>query len=45
MRRCDIQGIKQVCFRCGHIWTPRQEKIRVCPKCKSPYFDVPKRKK
>ena len=27
--------------RCGHEWLPREqgEKPRVCPKCKSPYWD------
>jgi len=31
--------------RCGHEWLPRQteEKPRVCPKCKSPNWDRPKR--
>jgi hypothetical protein len=30
--------------RCGHEWLPRRkgEKPRVCPKCKSPRWDVPK---
>ena len=38
--------INQVeCKRCGHQWTPRRPVIRVCPKCHSPYFDVPKRNK
>jgi len=27
------------CCRCGHNWQPRQTEIRVCPKCKSPYWD------
>jgi hypothetical protein len=30
--------------RCGHEWLPRSgEKPRVCPKCKSPYWDRPKK--
>lgn len=40
------------CLRCNHRWTPRpnakrktkgkenQINIRICPKCKSPYWDV-----
>ncbi|MFH1328170.1 MAG: hypothetical protein ABIH76_04925 [Candidatus Bathyarchaeota archaeon] len=29
------------CGRCDHIWTPRgDEKPKVCPKCKSPYWDA-----
>lgn len=31
------------CIRCGHTWPPRTEKLpRVCPKCKSPYWDRPR---
>ncbi len=33
------------CKRCGHKWIPRKVEIRVCPKCKSAYFDKPKDKK
>jgi len=34
------------CERCGHEWIPRNIKRepKVCPKCKSPYWNV-KRKK
>ncbi|MEW6295231.1 MAG: hypothetical protein AB1467_02950 [Candidatus Diapherotrites archaeon] len=37
------EGFK--CERCGHKWVPRMEKElpRVCPYCKSPYWDTPKR--
>ena len=27
------------CMRCGHLWHPRTETVRMCPKCKSPYWD------
>jgi predicted Zn-ribbon and HTH transcriptional regulator len=32
------------CERCDHEWAPRKkaEKPRVCPKCKSPYWDTPR---
>ena len=31
---------KQWCKRCGHSWYPRSEDtIKVCPECKSPYWD------
>jgi len=30
------------CERCGHEWHPRKVERRICPKCKSPYFDVPR---
>jgi hypothetical protein len=34
------------CYRCNHCWRPKDiEKIpKVCPKCKSPYWDRPKEK-
>ena len=33
------------CERCYHIWLPREmEQVpRVCPKCKSPYWDRPRK--
>jgi predicted Zn-ribbon and HTH transcriptional regulator len=32
--------------RCGHEWLPRgDEKPTVCPKCKSPRWDKPKKEK
>lgn len=33
------------CHRCGHEWVPKNktEKPRVCPKCKNPYWDRPRR--
>lgn len=27
------------CKRCDHRWVPRKKEIRICPKCKSPYWD------
>jgi predicted Zn-ribbon and HTH transcriptional regulator len=35
------------CERCGHEWVPREgtQEPRVCPKCKSPYWNVPRRAK
>ena len=33
------------CLRCNHKWIPRTfNKPRVCPKCKSAYYDTPRRK-
>lgn len=39
MGKVQISAYK--CERCGHIWVPRnkKEKPRVCPRCKSPYWD------
>jgi len=33
------------CKRCGHNWIPHKEEIRICPKCKSPYWDRERKKK
>lgn len=34
------------CKRCKHIWIPRaNKKPKVCPKCKSPYWDIERRNK
>ena len=35
-----------LCLRCQHKWVPRDDKTpTVCPKCKSPYWNTPKREK
>lgn len=32
------------CLRCGHTWVPRKKDCpRICPKCKSPYWDREKK--
>lgn len=33
------------CERCKHEWVPRkrEDPPRVCPRCKSPYWDLPRR--
>lgn len=35
------------CERCSHKWTPMLESEipKVCPKCKSPYYNTPRKKK
>jgi len=32
------------CKRCRHSWTPRQQEITICPKCKSPYWNKARRR-
>ena len=34
-----INPLLAKCFRCGYEWIPRNEKIRTCAKCRSPYWD------
>ena len=36
---------KVSCKRCGYSWYPRKPEVRVCPKCKSPYFDRDRKEK
>ena len=45
MAKVMLQGYQ--CERCGHKWVPRNkdENPNVCPKCKSPYWDKPKKKR
>lgn len=33
------------CERCSHEWVPRdaEQEPRVCPKCKSPYWNRPRK--
>jgi predicted Zn-ribbon and HTH transcriptional regulator len=39
-----VKGFR--CERCGHEWVPRdiEQEPKVCPKCKSPYWNTPRRK-
>ena len=30
------------CYRCLHTWTPVRSPVRICPRCKSRLWDVPK---
>jgi len=37
-----IKQEKLECKRCGHKWIPRAEDVRICPKCKSAWWDKEK---
>lgn len=43
MAKIQLDGYK--CERCDHEWVPRDktEKPTICPKCKSPYWDKPRK--
>jgi uncharacterized protein len=30
------------CYRCGYVWRLRRRSARICARCKSPSFSVPK---
>jgi hypothetical protein len=41
----QITVTQYVCERCGWEWLPREAtKPRICPSCKSPYWDRPRRR-
>lgn len=45
MSKVPVLGYR--CQRCGHEWLPRRNSKnppRVCPHCKSPYWDKPRTK-
>ncbi|HEV2166137.1 MAG TPA: nucleotidyltransferase domain-containing protein [Thermoplasmata archaeon] len=37
-----MQGTEEHCYRCGYAWRPRHRRIRICSRCKSPYYWLPK---
>lgn len=43
MAEIKLKGFR--CERCGHVWRPNDDDIRprICPRCKSPYWDVPRK--
>ena len=44
MARIKLDGFR--CERCKHEWVKRgEEDPKVCPKCKSPYWDTPRKNK
>jgi len=47
MAEIEIKMRGYKCERCGHEWIPRNKKETpiICPKCKSPYWNKPKKKK
>ena len=40
MQELDLPQLH--CYRCGTTWTPRSPVVRICPRCKSRYWDEPK---
>ena len=45
MPKVQLWGYR--CERCGHEWLPRDRETetepKVCPKCKNPYWNLPRR--
>lgn len=46
MAKKQITVYRYICDRCDHEWIPRdtENEPRVCPKCKSPYWNTPRKK-
>lgn len=46
--KCGGRVFVMTCSRCGHTWEPREDVAvkapRVCPKCKSPYWNRPRKR-
>lgn len=41
--RLKLKLLYLKCKRCGHKWPPRTSSLpKVCPKCKSPYWNIPR---
>ena len=45
MKNAGREFLTRECKRCGWKWIPRKEKTVTCPKCKSAYWDIEKKKK
>ncbi len=48
MGRVPITVMGYRCERCSHEWIPRggaEKEPRVCPKCRSPYWNTPRKRK
>jgi predicted Zn-ribbon and HTH transcriptional regulator len=38
-----VKVLECTCERCGHEWKSKLASPKVCPKCKSPYWNTPKK--
>ncbi len=44
MVKVKLDGFR--CDRCGHAWVPRRKaQPIICPRCKSPYWNKPRKLK
>jgi hypothetical protein len=37
-----VKTKKCICMRCDYVWKRRKSEVNTCPKCKSPYWNLPK---
>lgn len=33
------------CLRCGYKWTSRKKIVKVCARCRNPYWNIPRKTK
>lgn len=38
----EIEIKEMQCRRCNHKWIPRKTEVRMCPKCRTVWFDKEK---
>lgn len=38
----EVKLVRLQCYRCLYEWTPVRSPVRICPRCKSKLWDVPK---
>jgi len=43
MKVKKIIGYELTCLRCGKVWESKSEHPLRCSKCKTPYWDIPKK--
>jgi Zn finger protein HypA/HybF involved in hydrogenase expression len=39
----EVNVIELECKKCGHRWFPRGRDVRICPACKSAWWDLEKK--
>lgn len=42
MSAIEVKMVKLRCQKCEHEWIPRKSDVRLCPNCKTAYWDVPR---
>lgn len=40
-----VMAKKTKCEKCEFVWTPKVKEPRACPRCKSYFWQVPRKKK
>jgi predicted Zn-ribbon and HTH transcriptional regulator len=43
MKAKKVIGYELTCTRCGYVWESKKEHPLRCAKCKTPYWDTPRK--